>query len=274
VEEKGINRLNMDPVQAVEALPPTQPTGTKASNIQIYYALPHMTISSAINIINLDPYLKAFLPITRADLEADPKGTIPESLGLLQKEAKTVVADIAPTPWLTCTKKGFMSSRYVVSSQAVAALAEMTISAWWGASAITFNRSSVAANSGNDVATAQGAGEKPEATQAPRLPITIESKHWYSREMTFVIDSILYKWGMDSNWHSRRFTLYKGVQACPSSKKDEAQGGEVCAKCLIGWTSWTSATIVVDAEKIDPLTAVLTVLPVLFRIKANRQARE
>lgn len=266
----------MDRLKAAEALPPTKPTSAKASNIKIYHVVPHMTLSSAVNVINLGPYLDAFIPVTRADLEADPQGTIPESLGVLQKEAKTVVKDKAPAPWLTCTKKGFMSSRYVVSSRAAAALAEMKISAWWGPSTITFNSSSAAAAGFDDDGAAARASrwDNPEAMQAPTLPITVEDKHWYSREMTFVMDSILYKWGMDSNWHSRRFTLYKGVQADSRLNKGEVQGGDICAKCLIGWTSLTSATIIVDADKIDPLTAILTAFPVLFRIKATRQAYE
>lgn len=199
------------------------PTTNPFRPTRVFRIKNHNSFSGTIKILDVTPYM------TLGDQTAEE---LHKAAGAAAKRATP-----APAPYLTIKRPGFWSTRFVASTASRPDLAKLKLPKFLGATHIDF---------------------APGTAHASH-PLSMAQKGPFSREEIFVLDSAPYRWAMDSNWHSRRMTLRREVQA--------GAGTAVCARSLLGYHSWDGATVLVDAREIDEVVALLTAVVMGLKVK-------
>lgn len=168
-------------------------------------------------------------------------------LEALEDESKQVCKRMALPPYVTVEKRGLLGNKYAASSPTGADVADMKVSSWSRTTVVTFSAA---------------AGPGPGSSSTPRLPLTISAKGVFARGTTFTLNSAPFRWGIDSAWHSKRLSLYQG---------NSRETGVVCARFIQVWYSHTSATLLVDIEKVDELVAIFSCLDMMHRIRERQK---
>lgn len=147
------------------------------------------------------------------------------------------------TPLLTCHRESWFGRKYSITDSRSTTIAHWS-HAWYSAGEAVLSF--------------------PAASTLSTHPISLRPKTWGLRTETFTLDSQLFRWEMDSKWHSYSMTLYK------VTGRGEAERKTVVAKYSQKWwgSCRTGGALVVDTDAITGILACLTTLVVL---KKKRQ---
>jgi hypothetical protein len=152
-----------------------------------------------------------------------------------ESETKKIATTSPPQPWLSITR----NSRWFGKNFIVEQLGEQNgeIAQWKG------GRVSTSSN------TFTFPAESPHSSH----PIKMEVDNvWKFREQ-FVKDSVTYQWKPDNVFSARKFTMYKIL----------GNQRQVVARYWQGWQVKQGGTLVINAQEIDEVVAVLTMVSIL-----------
>ncbi|KAI9757742.1 MAG: hypothetical protein M1815_000079 [Lichina confinis] len=232
--------------EAVRSLPATR----------IFHISKHGVRSSNINVIDVTAHVS---PQLGRDVSVHTDDG--HLLDALHKEVEEICKTASPTPYLAVKKKNIWAAHFVVSSLAAGAVADIKVPVWYGRTTIAFR------------------GGASQTTTPPmrqqRPPVVVRPQSTFSRRTSFVVDSVSFRWEMDSRWHSKRFTLCRGDFGGGGGGGETGQApDDVCAHGVQGSSTSTAATIILDASKVDDLAFLLTAWDTTRRIKEGREAIE